>query len=168
MSYQDRTYVIFDADNDMWAYAFMKGWKKNERIDFDFDDAHDLKPLTYRASDETYIKNRLRERMLAADQVVVIVGESTRYLYKYVRWEIELALELGLPIIVVNLNKTRSMDSTLCPPILKSKNAIHVSFNLASIKYSLDYFPGFYHNRRDRNSNTDYYWNSEVYRDLGL
>ena len=40
MSYRDKTYVIFDGDNDIWAYGFMKGWKKNEHIDFDFDDAH--------------------------------------------------------------------------------------------------------------------------------
>jgi hypothetical protein len=35
------TYVIFDGDNDRYAYAFMKGWKVNERVEFDFRDAHD-------------------------------------------------------------------------------------------------------------------------------
>jgi hypothetical protein len=30
MSYRNKTYVIFDGDNDMWAYAYMKGWKANE------------------------------------------------------------------------------------------------------------------------------------------
>ena len=33
-------YVAFDGDKDKWAYAFMKGWKTNERVDFD------LKTLT--------------------------------------------------------------------------------------------------------------------------
>lgn len=50
MSYRNKTYVIFDGDNDMWAYAFMKGWKTNDRIDFDFYDAHDIRPLTSKAT----------------------------------------------------------------------------------------------------------------------
>jgi len=45
----------------MWAYAYMKGWKKNEHIDFNFFDAHDLRSLTDRASEET-VKHHLRER----------------------------------------------------------------------------------------------------------
>lgn len=168
MSYKEKTYVIFDGDSDMWAYAYMKGWKKNDNIDFDFEDAHDLKPLTYRATDENYIKARLKERMKTTSQVIVIVGESTRYLYKYVRWEIDLALELNIPIIVVNLNNNRTMDDNLCPPLLKSKNAIHIAFKMKIIKYSLDNFPGFYKYRRDKNKNTNYHWNDSNYSDLGL
>lgn len=168
MSYQDTTYVIFDGDNDMWAYAFMKGWKKNDNINFDFEDAHDIKPLTYRASDEAYIKSRLRERMKSTDQVIVLVGESTKYLYKYVRWEIELAKELNLPIIVVNLNNKKTIDDSLCPPILKNANAIHIPFKLNAIKYSLDNFPSFYTYRRDKTKNTDYHWNDNTYNDLGI
>jgi len=53
MSYRNKTYVIFDGDNDMWAYAYMKGWKQNENIDFDFHDAHDLNVITDRASEES-------------------------------------------------------------------------------------------------------------------
>ncbi len=53
VSYRNKTYVIFDADNDRWAYAFMKGWKSNANMDFNFHDAHDIGPITDRASDET-------------------------------------------------------------------------------------------------------------------
>lgn len=51
MSYRNKTYVIFDADNDRWAYAYMRGWKSNENMNFNFNDAHDIGPLTDRASD---------------------------------------------------------------------------------------------------------------------
>lgn len=168
MSYQDTTYVIFDGDKDMWAYAYMKGWKKNDNINFDFEDAHDIKPLTYLASNELYIKTRLRERMKSATQVIVLVGESTKYLYKYVKWEIELAKELNLPIIVVNLNNSKSMDNNLCPSTLKDANAIHIPFKLNAIKYSLDNFPTFYNYERDKSLNTDYYWPSNIYNELGI
>jgi hypothetical protein len=35
MAFRDPTYVIFDGDNDQWAYRYMRGWKANERLDFD-------------------------------------------------------------------------------------------------------------------------------------
>ena len=56
MSYRDTTYVIFDGDNDMWAYAYMKGWNKNPNCDFRFADAHDLEPLTARAENGGTLK----------------------------------------------------------------------------------------------------------------
>src|ERR1700682_1254523 len=105
------TYVIFDGDKDRYASAFMRGWKVNDRVEFDFRDAHDIGNMTGRAQDEAYVKSELRKRMQASKQVVVLVGESTKNLRKFVGWEIDLAVELGLPIIVVNLNGQRQMDS---------------------------------------------------------
>jgi hypothetical protein len=102
MGYKDPTYVIFDGDEDKWAYAFMKGWNKNENIDFDFRDAHDLDSMTGRAQDERYVKGILRQRMQQSSAVVLLLGEKTNRLHQFVRWELELALELGLPIIVAN------------------------------------------------------------------
>lgn len=102
MSYKNKTYVIFDGDNDMWAYAFMKGWKVNEKVDFNFFDAHDLNNLRDGSSEQT-VKRKLRERLASAKQAVVLIGEHTRYLYRFVRWELEQAIELNIPIVAVNL-----------------------------------------------------------------
>ena len=88
MSYSDPTYVIFDGDNDKWAYAYMLGWKKNQHINFDFRDAHDLDNMTGRAQDEAYVKKNLRERMERSSAVIVLVGPKTKFLYKYLRLEI--------------------------------------------------------------------------------
>jgi len=141
MSYKNKTYIIFDGDNDKWAYARMKGWKALKNIDFDFENAHDAYPLTDRANDETYIKSILRKRFATAAQVVVIIGEKTKNLYKYVRWELEVVQELGLPIIAVNLNGKRTQDSQLCPAIIKDEYVVHIPFKLQIIKYALDNFP---------------------------
>ncbi len=168
MSYRNKTYVIFDGDNDMWAYARMKGWNSLDNIDFNFFDAHDLKPLTGQASNEVYIKQRLLERIKNAKQVVILVGNSTKNLFKYVRWEIEQCLNRDLPIVVVNLNKQRSIDNTLCPPILKGKNAMHVSFRMKIIKYALDYWPNQYNSSVDKTKSDDWHYPSSVYKDLGL
>lgn len=166
MSYRNKTYVIFDGDNDMWAYAFMKGWKENDSIDFNFLDAHDLRPLTDRATEDT-VRNRLRERMASAKQVIALVGEHTKDLFKFVRWEIDLSMKKDLPIIVVNLNGKRNHDSDLCPPILKDRYAVHVAFKMKIIQYALDNFPGEY-NKRDSSARGPRFYNDTVYTKLGL
>jgi hypothetical protein len=166
MSYRNKTYVIFDGDNDMWAYAYMKGWKSNENMDFNFYDAHDLQPLSDRASDDT-IKQRLRARFANAKQVVVLVGDNTKNLRKWIPWEIEIAQKLDLPIIVVNLNGGRQMDSNLCPIDLRNYPAVHVSFKARIIQHALDNFPD-EHPRIQASSSSWRYYNDDAYRGLGL
>jgi hypothetical protein len=138
------TYVAFDGDKDIWAYRFMRGWSTNKRIDFELLDAHDLGNMTDRARGEAYIKSKLRERMNRSTAVVVFVGESTKFLHKYVRWEIELAIELGLPLIAVNLNKTPGLDNDRCPAILRDTCAVHIPFKLAAIRHAVDNWPAKY------------------------
>lgn len=167
MSYRDRTYVIFDGDNDKWAYARMKGWKTLENIDFDFKDAHEVYPMTVRAENERYIKSNLTKRFREAAQVIVLIGEKTKNLYKYVKWELEVTLELDLPIITVNLNGMRSLDDNLCPPIIKDKYVVHIPFKMKIIKYALDNFPSEYR-RRNKNEDGPRIYNDSIYKELGL
>lgn len=104
MAYRNKTYVVFDGSKDIWAYRYMRGRQSLPTVDFDFYDAHDLgSELTPRASEET-IKRCLRTRFSSAKVVVVLIGSSTRYKYRFVRWELDVALELDLPIVAVNLN----------------------------------------------------------------
>jgi hypothetical protein len=134
-------YVVFDGDNDKWAYAYMNGWKANKNIDFDYKDAHDLDTTTGRAQDEQYVKSKLRERMKNSSAVVVLVGEKTKNLYKYVRWELELAIELGLPIIVANLNKANRKDDNRCPAIIRDVCAVHIPYTLEALKHAMAKWP---------------------------
>lgn len=166
MSYRNKTYVIFDGDEDMWAYAYMKGWKENENIDFNFFDAHDLKPLTDRASEAT-VKQRLRERLSNTKQAIVLIGEKTKNLYRFVRWEMQICQQLDIPIIAVNLNGKRSQDDDLCPSIIRDEYVVHVPFKMKIIKYALDNFPASYANRGSEDRGPCYYPNS-VYERLGL
>lgn len=140
VSYRNKTYVIFDADTDMYAYAFMKGWKVNDNVDFNFYDAHDLRPLRDWTSDQT-IFSRLRERMCNAKQAIVLIGPYTKNLRKFVPWEIELAKAKQLPIVAVNLNGKREMDPDRCPASLREYPAVHVPFKMKIIKLALDSFP---------------------------
>jgi hypothetical protein len=125
-----------------------------------------LRPLTDRASEET-VRARLRERLSNSKQAIVLIGESTRYLYKFVRWEIEIAQDLGVPIIGVNLNGSREYDPDLCPPILRDRYVVHVPFKAKIIQYALDNFPAEYAKRDSDASGNRHYLNS-VYAGLGL
>jgi MTH538 TIR-like domain (DUF1863) len=167
MSYRNKTYVIFDGDNDRWAYSYMNGWKSNENMDFNFHDAHDIGPLTDRASDET-IKTRLRDRFSNAKQAVILVGPETKNLRKWVPWEIEISQKLDLPIVVVNLNGKRQMDPDLCPAALRRWPAVHVEYKARIIQHALDNFPGQYPQIHASSQNDWYYYNDDIYRRLGL
>lgn len=128
MAYRNKTSVAFDSDSDMWAYAYMKGWKQNDNSSFNFYDAHSLSQARDTSTEES-IKRQLKMRLANSKIFVLLVGKHTKYLYKFVRWEIEEAIALELPIVVVNLNNSQSFDGQSCPSILRDELAIHVSFH---------------------------------------
>lgn len=166
MGYRNKTYVIFDAESDMWAYRYMKGWRVSEHIEFDFQDAHSLNVIADYGVPDT-VRRRLRERFSSTKQAIVLIGENTRHRHRFVRWEMDVALNLDLPIIAVNLNGKREMDSDLCPPILCDEYVVHIPFKARIIKYALDNFPPFYHDR-PAGARGPLYYPASVYRSLGL
>ena len=168
MAYRNKTYVAFDADNDMRYYNLMKAWKQSESISFDFYDAHDIN-YARDSSKEESIKKQLRERMANSKIFVLLLGEKTRYLTKFVKWEIEHALYLNLPIIVVNLNGRKDVDSERMPPWLKDELSISCSYNAKIIAYSLEHW-GDCHKIHMQNPSEcgPYRWKNSVYQELGL
>lgn len=167
MSYRNKTYVIFDGDEDISCYRLMLAWKSNENMDFNFYDAHDLNSSRDTSTEES-IKSQLRERMSNAKQAIVLVGKKTKNLRKFVPWEIELARKKDIPVIVVNLNKKRVNDSDLCPAAIGNDvYTMHVSFNAKIIQYALDNFPAAYAKYKNEKSG-NYYYKESVYKELGL
>ncbi len=168
MGYRNKTYVAFDGDNDIHYYRLMLAWKQHDGMNFDFYNAHDLN-YAYDSSMEQSIKKQLRERLLNSKVFVLLVGDRTRYLTKFVTWEIEQALSLDLPIICINLSGLREMDNEKCPPILKDKLAIHISFNAAIMQHALENWPNSHESYKQSTEKTSpYFYKREVYDRLGL
>lgn len=167
MSYRNKTYVAFDGDNDIQYYRMMKAWKANDGLDFDFHDAHDLNTARD-SSDEESIKSQLRERMRNSKLFILLVGQHTKYLTKFVKWEIESAIRRDLPIIVVNLNGKRTKDILLCPSSLKDVLSIHIPFKMNIIQYAIDNWPSSYSKHKSKNESGAYYYEDSVYALLGL
>ena len=138
---RNKTYICFDADTDMWAYARMKGWKALDNIDFDFDNSHELNNLRDSSTEQT-IKTKLRERLKHTKIMLVLVGENTKNLHKFVRWEQEVALNMGIPIVAVYLNGSKARDLNTCPPIIRDELVLHIPFKLATCRWAIDNWSG--------------------------
>ena len=164
MAVQDKTYVCFDADEDIHYYRLMQAWKQNEHIDFNFDNAHEINTLRSWSSEET-IKAKLRERLQNTKVLVVLIGKSTMNLYKYVRWEIEYAIDHDIPIVAVNLNGNKSQDN-LCPAILKDKLAVYIPFSPKIVAYALNNWPSEHRNYKAEGKIGKSYYNDWVYSTL--
>lgn len=160
-------YACFDGDNDILQYRLMTAWDANDKFDFKFVNAHELTQARDTSTEES-IKSSLRKRLNASDILVVLVGEKTKNLYKFVRWEIEVAIEKGMPIIAVNLNKSKTRDNDRCPAILRNALAIHVPFGSKIVNYAIKNWPAQYAAHTKKGDTGAYYYDESIYTGLGL
>lgn len=161
-----KTYIAFDGDKDIQYYRLMTAWKANDGFSLNFDNAHDLN-MARDSSQEESIKRQLRDRFASSKSLIILIGENTRYLTKFVKWELETALKLGIPIVGVNLNGSRKIDNR-CPPTIKNELVIYVPFKHNIIEYALDYWPSEFFHLKSQGKSGDYFYNQHVYERLGL
>ena len=167
MTYKNKTYIAFDGDTDIEYYRTLQMWKENKNIDFDFYDAHDLNTARDTSLTES-IKNQLRERFENSKLFMIIVGDKTKDNRKFIPWEIEQALERNLPIIVIYINHSRHIDTTVCPLPLHQALAIHIPFKLDIIQYAYKYWPSSHDKYQKGGEKGPYYYVAETYEQLGL
>ena len=167
MAYRNKVFISFDGDNDIHYYRLMRAWKQNDKTPFNFYDAHDINTARDTSLEAT-IKRRLQERLANAKVFVSLIGEKTRYLYRFVRWELEQGLALELPMIGVNLNGNRSQDLDRCPPIIRDALVVYVSFNTNILQYALENWPAEFERLKSQGVTGSRYYNNDVYRRLGL
>ncbi len=167
MAYRNKTYVAFDGDEDIRYYRLMTAWKANDGMEFNFHDAHDLNSASDTSTEES-IKRQLAVRMQNSKVFVILIGEKTKYLRKFVPWEIEQAVKRDLPIIAVNLNKSRDFDGHRCPAALRGELAIHIPFGQEAMRYALDKWPESHRSHRLRKETGPHHYNNLVYSRLGL
>jgi hypothetical protein len=166
MAYRNKTYICFDGDTDMHYYRLMQAWKDNENHDFNFHNAHDLNTARDSSQEES-IKRQLRERFANSKLLIVLIGERTRLLTKFVKWEMEVALRLDLPIVGVNLNGSRYRDA-LCPPAIRDELALFVPFGQKIIAHAMDNWPSSHKSYRSQGKSVGYHYNQSVYERLGM
>jgi hypothetical protein len=151
-----RTFVGFSS-TDIHYYRLMLAWKEHEHIDFNFANLQLSQEIN--SENEAYIKSRCRERIEKAGTFAVLIGQDTRSKHKYVRWEMEVALEKECRIIGINLDKARQVVPETCPPIIRNVGAIFVPFSPKIVAYALENYK--------MHPDKDYEYNDGVYRQLG-
>lgn len=135
----------------------MQAWKASDHTDFNFTDCQLATQIN--SENESYIKGKCRERINMAGTFAVLIGQDTRSKHKYVRWEMEVALEKKCRIIGINLDKSRSVVDATCPPIIRNIGAIFVPFSPKIVAYALENYK--------MHPNDDYHFTDGVYKTLG-
>lgn len=148
MAYRNKTYVAF-ASEDIDYYRLMTAWNKNEHIEFDFFNAHDINTARDSSMDET-IRRRLRERLANAKQAILLGSADARRKggdpATFLGYEVQVLLSLKIPIVIANMNGSREVVRANIPqPVLDSDlYTVSVSYQPLIIKYALDtYVPRF-------------------------
>lgn len=151
-----RTFVGFSSA-DIHYYRLMLAWKENEHIDFNFTNCQLSQEI--HSENEAYIKSKCRERIGMAGTFAVLIGQDTRSKHKYVCWEMEVAIEKNCRIIGINLDGSRRVVDSTCPPIIRNIGAIFVPFSPKIVAYALENY--------QMKPNDDYHYKDEVYKNLG-
>ncbi|MER9606461.1 TIR domain-containing protein [Mesorhizobium sp. M0243] len=150
----------------MRYYRLMTAWAENEKFTFDFHNAHDLNTARDTSQEES-IKRQLRERFANSKLLIVLIGEKTKLLTKFVKWEMEAALKLDLPIIGVNLNGARHRDDR-CPPAIRESLAIYVPFGVKIVEYAMTNWTDSHAKHRKEGKTGPYHYLDQTYKNLGL
>ena len=132
-----RTYVGFSS-TDIRSFYLMQAWKANTHIDFDFINCQ--LEAEVNSDDEQYVKRRLRERINMAGTFALLIGQDTRFKHRYVRWEVEVAIEKECRLIAINLDGYRSKNISTCPAFIDNVGAMFVPFSPKIVNYALDNF----------------------------
>ena len=148
----------------------MEAWRDNDKIAFDFFDAHDLFKSRDTSKRET-IRANLRERMKNAKQVVLI-GTSTAKKkgddgYSFLWSEVQNIIEFNLPVVVANHDGDRTIDEDFIPKQFLDIDYYteSVSFQPAIIRYALDNYAVTF---SSSDKTGPHFYKASVYKELGI
>lgn len=146
MAYRNGTYVAFHAAgtsdptaSDMKYYGLLLAWHVREESDFQFVNSHEKTYAVRDTSTRETLRQRLVARLRLSKNMILILGETTRFDTDWVPFEISYAIdECKIPIIAAYpdyLTITNpSAAEPLWPGALRSRinsglaHVIHVPF----------------------------------------
>jgi len=107
MAYRNGTYVAFHAngtdvpiDSDIKYYNLLKAWTAKSDDDFTMINSHDKASAVRDTSLHTTLRASLQERLRKSKNMLLIIGETTRFDTDWVPFEIQQAVDCyKIPII---------------------------------------------------------------------
>ncbi len=124
MAYKNKTYVAFHYgkagnfnDGDKHYYHLMDAWSENEKMDFEFYNAHEINRIMSSSLDST-IESSLQERLRNTKLMILLMGQESKN-RRWVKWELEQAIAREIPILVVDVTrKSNEINIGLLPDCL--------------------------------------------------
>ena len=182
MAYRNGTYVAFHAAgtsdptaSDIKYYNLLKAWHVREEQDFQFVNSHDKTAAVRDSSLSATLRQRLAERLRSSKNMILVLGETTRFDTDWVPFEIQYAVDTcKIPIIAAypGYKNIRNPEGTrtFWPHELRTRiddgtaHVIHVPFRQEPLTdavgtFSFDMFP--------KNGGLGYY-SDDAYRSWGL
>ncbi len=181
MAYRNGTYIAFHAngtnvpiDSDIKYYNLIKAWTAKTDDDFAIINSHDKTSAVRDTSLKETLRRRLKERLSVSKNLVLIIGETTKYDTDWIPFEIEYAVDnLDLPLIIVYTGfdyiLSPSELSNLWPKALKDRienktaNAIHIPFKKEPLKEAINQF-----NLKNKPKTSLSYYSREAYKTFGI
>lgn len=107
MAYRNGTYIAFHAGgttdptaSDIRYYRMLKAWHEHDHIEFEFINSHDKVAGVRDTSTKATLRRSLVERLNKSKNMVLIIGQTTRFDTDWVPFEIEYAVDAcKIPII---------------------------------------------------------------------
>lgn len=183
MAYRNGTYIAFHAGgtsqptadgSDIRYYNLMKMWSAKTDDDFTMINSHDKVSAVQDTSKRATLRASLLERLRNSKNMVLIIGDTTRFDTDWVPFEIEKAIDhYRLPIIAAYPNyKSITVPAELrplWPSALKTRidnrtaRVIHIPFKKAPLTDAIDQF-----DHTNLPSGPLQYYTVESYRRWGL
>lgn len=157
MAYRNGNYVAFDGlgetdptKSDFRYYATIQAWAAGKGLDFKYVNSHDKTAAVRDSSQRSTLETRIRERLAASKNVVIILSKDARASGSMLSYEIEKAVDLyHLPLICAYTGYSKIMApselSNRWPLVLKGRInnggalAIHIPFKKGALLNALDY-----------------------------
>jgi hypothetical protein len=158
MAYRNGTYVAFHAngtdvptDSDIKYYNLMKAWTEKTDDDFTMVNSHEKASSVRDSSTKATLRASLQERLRNSKNMVLVIGETTRFDTDWVPFEIEQAIDnYKLPIIAAYTGYESILApnqlSVLWPTALTTRinnntaRVIHVPFKKEPVKAAINQF----------------------------
>jgi len=182
MAYRNGTYVAFHAagnsdptGSDMKYFNLLKAWHVRDEFDFTFINSHDKTAAVRDSSLRATLRNRLAERLRNSKNMILVLGETTRFDTDWVPFEIEYALDsCEIPIIAAypgyqNIRAPSELR-TLWPSALRTRidsgsaHVIHIPFKVSPLTNAVSQFS---HDNYPRGGGLGRY-SDDAYREWGL
>lgn len=181
MVYRNGTYIAFHAAgstdptaSDIKYYRMLKAWHEHDDIEFEFINSHDKVAGVRDSSTKATLQRSLIARLNNSKNMVLIIGQTTRFDSDWVPFEIGYAVDTcKIPIIATYVGYdwilAPAQLASLWPPAFASRianstvKAIHIPFKQRAIDEAIRQF-----DFSNPPKGTLVHYTAEAYRSFGI